>query len=610
MSTNDPTYVGQVASVAGGVLRVKLRRDLPTTLVLVEGESYRVGQIGGFFRIPLGYTHLYAVCAQVGADAAPNSIGDLGLLEKDLAKDESLDGFRWMTVVLFGESVGGRFERGVGQYPTVGDEIHFVTNADLKVIYNYRPSSDSGGLVIGSVASAAGIPARLDLNRLVSRHSAIVGSTGSGKSNLVSVILEALASEAYPSSRVLVIDPHGEYASLAPKQSKVLGIVPAADQHQLVVPYWALPCDVLLRITFGDMAPGNEAALRDRIQEMKREAAAHLTNPPAAQQITADSPIPFSLKQLWFEFDDFERRTFVSATDKDAPKVPAPLIVNGDALTLKSNVYQPYQPGSKEPIKNPHARSISKQLDFAKSRLTNSSYSFLYDPGEKYTPGIDGKTAADLNELVAEWIGHGAPLSVIDVSDLPSDIANDVVGLLTQIVYDILFWANPLDVGGKHQPLLIVIDEAHRFLPDRKGGSEKESNCHRVLTRIAKEGRKYGVGLMVVTQRPSEIDTTILSQCGTMISLRTTNPTDRSRVGSSFPDDLGGLVELLPALRTGEALLVGEAMSVPSRVRIFRCTSNGAGTDPDVTEMWTRQERPSSNLYADALRKWRGQTKT
>src|SRR5688500_16732674 len=114
MASSDPTYVGQVASVAGGVVRVRLRRDLPTTLVMVEGESYRVGQIGGFFRIPVGYTHLYSVCSQVGADAVPaTTAAELTILERDTAKDEGLAGYRWMTIVLFGESTGGRFERGV-----------------------------------------------------------------------------------------------------------------------------------------------------------------------------------------------------------------------------------------------------------------------------------------------------------------------------------------------------------------------------------------------------------------------------------------------------------------------------------------------------------------
>ena len=138
MPLTEPTYIGQVASVTGAVVRVRLREDMPSTLVMIGGESYRVGQIGGFLRVPLGYANLYAVCTQVGADAAPTGSVEgvfSGALETE--GQTSLSGIRWMTIVLFGEGMGGEFERGVGQYPTVGDEIHLVTNDDLKIIYGW-----------------------------------------------------------------------------------------------------------------------------------------------------------------------------------------------------------------------------------------------------------------------------------------------------------------------------------------------------------------------------------------------------------------------------------------------------------------------------------------
>jgi hypothetical protein len=135
MSTNDPTYVGQVASVTGGVIRVRMRTDMPSTLIMVDGESYRVGQVGAFFRLPLGYSQLYAICTQVGADAAPPAM--LHASGSGLAIDDvSSAGYRWMTIVLFGESLGNKFERGVGQYPTIDDEVHIVTTQDLNIIYS------------------------------------------------------------------------------------------------------------------------------------------------------------------------------------------------------------------------------------------------------------------------------------------------------------------------------------------------------------------------------------------------------------------------------------------------------------------------------------------
>lgn len=598
MASSDPTYVGQVASVTGGVLRVRLRRDLPTTLVLVDGESYRVGQIGGFFRLPLGYTQLYAVCSQVGADAAPPAAMIDRALNVESSRDEGLSGYRWMTVVLFGESTGGRFERGVGQYPTVGDEVHFVTSSDLAVIYGRDPSV--GGLTVGNIAATSGIPATLDLDRLVSRHCAVVGSTGAGKSNLVSVMLEALSAPDMKSSRVLVIDPHGEYGNVAKTRSKVFRISPSVGEYGLVVPYWALPFDELLQITFGGMSPANEAAVRDMIQDLKRAAALHLPNPPPQETITADTPLPFSIRKLWFELDDFERSTY---RKEGSERVKAEVQKAGDAQGLISNIYPIHASGGAEPFKNPSPRGIGKQLELARSRLTDARYSFLFSPSGGYDPNLEGTITADIDGLVASWVGHNMPLTILDVSELPSEIATDVVGLLLRVIYDTLFWAGSQPISGRTQPLLIVIDEAHRFLPE--GG---ESSCQRILTKVAKEGRKYGVGVMVVTQRPSDIDATILSQCGTMIALRTTNPGDRGKVAAAFPDDLGGLVELLPSLRTGEGLFVGEAMFVPSRVRIRLTHASEAATDPKVTALWQR-DRPDPQRYTQALINWRRQLK-
>ena len=176
MPLTDPTFVGQVASVTGAVVRVRLREDMPSTLVMIGGESYRVGQIGGFFRVPLGYTNLYAVCTQIGADAAPPGRAEQefgAVLESD--SRPRLSGYRWMTIVLFGEGLGGEFERGVGQYPTVGDEVHLVTNDDLKVIYGWS-KEQAGTISVGQIAATSGISADISVPGLVSRHAAIVGS--------------------------------------------------------------------------------------------------------------------------------------------------------------------------------------------------------------------------------------------------------------------------------------------------------------------------------------------------------------------------------------------------------------------------------------------------
>jgi len=605
MPPADPTFIGQVASVTGGIVRVRLRDDMPSTLVMIEGDSYRVGQIGGFFRIPLGYANLYAVCTQVGADAAPPteapSVPDT-VLEEEI--QERLSGYRWMTVVLFGEGLGGEFERGVGQYPTVGDEVHIVTNDDLKIIYGWAKGT-AGTISVGRIAATAGISADINVAGLVSRHCAIVGSTGAGKSNLVTVLLEAVSDGSFPNARAIVIDPHGEYATALGDKARVFRVRPneEAGEKPLRVPFWALPFFELQQLTLGGLQPNHEAAIRDQVLDMKTEAARHLAIPPPPETLTADSPVPFSIKRLWYELDRFERITFSTMGNQQKPEDANDPEEVGDPMQLKPDRYPPASPYNQPPYKNQRKRNIERQLDLMASRLRDGRFSFLFTPGGGFEPDLDGKVGADLDTVVREWVGHDRPASVFDVSGLPSEILPAIVGTMLRVIYDMLFWAQDLPVGGRRQPLLIVIDEAHRFVPEGA-----DTSAHRTLSMIAKEGRKYGAGLMLVSQRPSEIDSAVLSQSGSLIALRLTNASDRSKVAATVPDDLGGLVDLLPSLRTGEGVFLGEIMPIPSRVRVRKAREKPVGDDPKLPEAWQTAPRPDASLYTNALSNWRAQS--
>lgn len=604
MPRTDATYIGQVASVTGSIVRVRLREDMPSTLLLIGGESYRVGQIGGFVRVPLGYANLYAVCTQIGADAAPAAVaGEAvgGPLETE--GQLQLSGFRWMTVVLFGEGMGGEFERGVGQYPTVGDEVHLVTNDDLEVIYGWSKGK-KGTVSVGQIAAASGISADISIAGLVSRHSAIVGSTGSGKSNLVTVLLETVADGSLPSARAIVIDPHGEYATALGSKARVFRVRPdeKAGERPLRVPFWALPFSELQQLTLGGLQPNHEAAIRELVLDMKVAAAERLASPPPPESLTADAPIPFSIKKLWYELDKFERVTFPASNPQTDQNANAPIHV-GSAEQLRSDQFPPASAYNQAPYKNQRKRNIERHLDLMRSRLKDARFSFLFSPGGGYEPNLDGEIDEDLDRLVRDWIGHDRPITIFDVSGLPSEVRPTIVGTVLRVVYDTLFWAQDLPIGGREQPLLIVLDEAHLFVPDGE-----ETPAHRTLSMIAKEGRKYGTGLMLITQRPSEIDSTILSQCGSMIALRLTNGADRSKVNAAVPDDLGGLVEQLPSLRTGEGVFLGELMPIPSRVRVRKARHKPVGDDPKLPEAWQVADRPDGALYTKAVANWRAQS--
>jgi uncharacterized protein len=216
---------------------------------------------------------------------------------------------------------------------------------------------------------------------------------------------------------------------------------------------------------------------------------------------------------------------------------------------------------------------------------------------------LNGEVENDLNTLVRDWVGHDKPITIFDVSGLPSEVLPTIVGTMLRIVYDMLFWAQDLPIGGRLQPLLVVLDEAHRFVPEGV-----DTPAHRTLSMIAKEGRKYGTGLMLVTQRPSEIDSAILSQCGSMIALRLTNSADRAKVSAAVPDDLGGLVDQLPSLRTGEGVFLGEVMPIPSRVRVRKAKQKPVGDDPKLPDVWQVPDRPDGDLYTQAIANWRAQS--
>jgi hypothetical protein len=600
----DATFIGQIASVRGGMVSARLR-ETPTTLVMVGGHSYRVGQIGAFLRIPLGYTQLYGVCTQVGADAIPRAEieADPLILERDT--DNRLAGFRWLTLALFGEAVGGMFDRGVGQYPTVGDEVHLVTPSDLGVVYGSR-STGSDGIDIGRIADSDGIPASLRVSALVSRHACVVGSTGAGKSNLVAVLLGSLTGGAFPTSRTLVIDPHGEYGDALGDRAYKIRTGPESrdDPCRLRVPYWALPLDHLLDLTMGALQPQVVEAIRDRVRDMKLEASRHLADPPPVEAITADSPIPFSIRRLWFELEDVERATFDVSNGQTEEKKCAKE-ADGDAGMLVPPQYPAASPYNQPPYFNRQRRGIGRQLDLLRSRLLDSRFAFMFDPSDPLHPDLDAHVTEDLATLVATWVGGPKQVTIVDVSGIPSEVLGTVVGTMMQLVYDTLFWGMALPVGGREQPLLVVVDEAHRFLPGDGGGIAAA-----VFAKIAKEGRKYGVGLLVVTQRPSDVDPGVLSQCGTMIALRVTNPADKAAVAATVPDDLGGLTALVPSLRTGEALVLGEAMAVPSRVRIRRAESKPTGSDPVLPGAWQQPKQPDAGLYVQAVNNWRSQTTT
>lgn len=591
MNSADPTFIGRVSTVSGASVTVKLAESLASGLSIIAGHTYRVGQVGSFVRIPQGYQDLYGVVCEVGAGAAPLTLDA-----------EEVETGRWMRVELAGEAIGARFERGLSQHPNINDNVHLVTEADLKRIYG---GNGDDQVRIGSLSSAENIDVRLSLNALVTRHSAILGSTGSGKSTTVASLLRSIVrpgveANGAPAARILLLDVHGEYSGALRDMAQVFSATPQPGEEPLFVPYWALEAGELLEFIAGELNENQEIAFTDRIQEMK---SARLALAPLAGldpgSLTVDSPVPFSLAQLWYDLIDFETATF-TGKERDHPALIAP----GDPATLTPPRYQPHAMGTQGPFLNSAAKGIRRQLNLMRSRLLDRRFDFILHPGP-WEPGLDGQANLDLDGLLEGWLGHDKQLTILDLSGVPSTVLVRLVGSILRIIYEALFWSREKTEGGILRPLLVVMEEAHRYL-----GPESGNVAADIVKRIAKEGRKYGVGAMVVSQRPAEVEETILSQCGTLIALRLSNPTDRSRVKGSLPDNLAGLMDLLPVLRTGEAIITGEAARLPVRCRVTLPAADHQprSVDPDVTYAWSRRRKAEG--YDRVVASWRAQRST
>ena len=599
----DPTFIGTVQDVHGASVTVELSNDTVTGLGFVNGEGYRIGQVGSFVRIPLGFVDLYGVVSQVGAGAAPAS-----------EQEERIFGNRWVKVQMVGEGLrGGLFERGLSQHPTIDDRVHLVTEADLRAIYGAGDPEDY--VSVGHLASAESIPSLVNINKLLTRHSAVVGTTGSGKSTTVAGLLNSLSNPSrYPSARIVVFDIHGEYSRALSDRASVFRINGDTTKNQqlLQVPFWALSFDELSALALGKLSDAQTAAVADVIVQLKKESLAQQPRDGVDEsRVTVDTPIPFCLHKLWFELHKREHHTLIprpgGAADEvdpayvlDANALPAQL---GDAMSVTPPLYRTVKTTGPANERVQHGKDplgIRQQLAGLASKLRDPRLAFLFNPGQ-WLPDLQGCTSADIDSLLESWVGGPQPITILDLSGIPSSILNDLIGALLRILYDAIFWSRNLPEGGRERPLLLVLEEAHAYLAKEVSGSAAMA-----VRRIAKEGRKYGVSLVVISQRPSEVNKTLLSQCSNFVSMRLTNAEDQGVIKRLLPDSLGGFSDILPTLDTGEALVVGDASLLPSRIRIDEPQNKPNSGTVNFWDEWQTQVK--EKRLSTAVDNWRKQS--
>ena len=573
-----PTEIGRVRHVLGSSVTVELDRELAGVSPIYRGRVHRVGQIGSLVRIPQGAIDLIASVSLVGIAELAGTV--------EPAETVQAVGDRWLRVELIGEieQATQGFRRGVGTYPGLDDPVHFATADELRAVY---PPPGERHIGLGRLAAAEDVPVCLEAERLVIRHGAVVGSTGSGKTSATASLLQAFQND-WPAANIVVIDPHGEYADAFGDRAAVRSVL-GEDDAALRVPFWALGADEILR-AFAGSAGGATTNQRFRtfVAEARREFAASATwlkLDPAA--ITEDTPIPFDLRGVWFALERENRQTLAKQGDPTSECVEE----EGDAASLTPPVFKAYGLGSQAPFKGPMFGAHGSIPELLRLGLLNPRLRFLQEPAG------DAEEDDPLVEVVAEWIGRERGISILDFAGVPETAADLAIGVILNLLFEVAIRSEDKGIG-RPSPVLIVLEEAHRYLGDAASALTRRS-----ANRIAREGRKYGVGLLLVTQRPAELPDTALAQCGTLIALRLANQSDQGTIASALPDTVSGLAAVLPSLRTGEAIVSGESVVVPARVLINRPEPAPRADDPSL-EPW--REDPRVPDLVPAIADWRG----
>jgi DNA helicase HerA-like ATPase len=555
------TVIGYIVDVQGNLLTASLVEDdqgrVPT--VTIGDEDIIVGQIGSYVAIRQGSVNIVAIVTRMTeqeALAAPTieTPGEAPArlpFAKRIARLTPIGSIR----------TDGQFDRGVGQYPTTGAEVHAIGCADIEKMFDQFQSK---GFSVGTVATHPSLKVCLDPSNLFARHFSILGQTGSGKSWTVASLVQRTVA-VMPRAHIIILDLHGEYCWKREDGNRHYAfadaIVRHVDARELEIPYWLMTfaelCDLLIEHSERE-ATNQTAFFRDCLLEGRQQENTSATPSLGLPRVTVDTPIYFSLDDL-----------IAKVRTKNVERVgnrQGPMFGNFDRFLMR-----------------------------IESKLNDTRYDFLLKPTKR-------NTSASLSDMLRDFVGLGAPkvaVTVIDLSSVPFDVRPTVAAQIGRLAFEFNYW-NP---KYREFPILLVCEEAHAYIP--RASESQFAGSRKSMERIAKEGRKYGVGLAVVSQRPHEVSETVLAQCGTFICLRITNPDDQGYVRSLVPESEGDLINVLSGLGRGEALVLGEAVPLPTRLRFDKPNPTPNSDDIDFYGKW--KDGPE-DLDVDAIvLRWRSQ---
>ncbi|MEJ2576510.1 MAG: DUF853 family protein [Gammaproteobacteria bacterium] len=535
---HDSPLIGNITEVSGDLLVATLRSRDRTfqPIARVDSEEITIGQLGTHVLIRQAGNSLLAQVQRVWEE--PGSIRRVALLPLgELAAD-------------------GRFSRGVNRFPVPGAEVLLTTARDAESMF---AAFTEQGLDLGRLSNRPELKVYLDPNFLFTRHLAILGQSGAGKSWTVASLLQR-AVKVMPRAHVVLLDLHGEYG-WRDSHGKLRSAFPEhvvrhVDARELEIPYWLLTYSELVDLLVDRTDPNASvhiAFIREALYALRRKANIDLS----IDRLSVDSPVYFSIKELYLHCKKANEHQL------DFGKTKGPLFGLFDEFLVRFQAL-----------------------------FNDSRYDFLFRPKKR-------TESTDLEGLLRDFIGLGEPkrqITVIDLSPVPSDVRPTVSAQIGRLAFEFNYW-NP---QRREFPNLLVCEEAHQYLP--RESDTQHTGTRRAMERIAKEGRKYGVGLCVVSQRPTELSETVLAQCGNYICLRLTNPDDQAYVRRLLPEGEQNLAEVLTTLRRGEALVVGEAAPMPTRFQIYPPDPPPSSSDAPLARSW--REGPEDLDVSGIVQRW------
>lgn len=580
LKLDDSCFMGRVVSVDTSKVVIYIdKHDIinrlgVTNLVAIEAFSRQKLLIAMVDSVTRGLESDYIVY---------EGIEDTESEEKDEESNELKD---LVKVTLLGTffRVNGEekniFKRGTSSFPLIDSKCYLVECDNLQRFMGIlaKGQDEKQVLNIGNFTNDSNAEAILDGNKLFQKHASILGSTGSGKSWCVATILEKAAKLRYPN--LIVFDIHGEYKPLTEGQDKIAEgyhIAGTTDNNvssdAIFLPYWLLNREELLSMVLDrsdNNAPNQASRFTLHIRNLKEKTLTDNNKDEMLKVFTVDSPIPYSFNELLKELKEDDTRKGIGTNGRE--------------------------------VKGEWEGKLTRFISRLETKIDDKRYSFMYSPPkETLEYGWLYKMVGSL--LKSDGITTKG-IKIIDFSEVPSDVLPIVTGTLARILYNVQFWLNQDD----RTPFTILCDEAHLYLPVRENADSIEAQALYNFERIAKEGRKYGVSLLVVSQRPSDVSKTILSQCNNFIILRLTNDRDQSVVKSLLPDSLKGVVECLPILDVGEAVVLGDSILLPNRIKIAIPNKKPQSNTKDFWTEWNEKSQEEEKLIK-AVENFRAQTR-